>query len=263
MKHKSTILSLTLLLSFITALTLDSVVKMQDKTNPDLKLKLRTNKSAYMLGEPINFIFELKNISVEKIHLNDEFSVYSGMVNLQVSLDGINYIRSNSSDWGLVDYTSNGVIIEPEQILSSTGNILSRKSIDNQPEFLFYQPAKLFFKFDYTFVLKDNLTEKYTLASEPVEVNLFEPSGEDLIVWNKIKSNGNFAYFILRGSPAIPMNKVAERERFIKEVNQIITDHPTSLYTAMLMTNLEKYRLYESNWDESRRKIHDMKKIRK
>jgi len=57
--------------------------------------------------------------------------------------------------------------------------------------------------------------------SEPIAITVEEPIGEDLEVWNRIKNDGKFAFFI--------------------QVEDILQKYPRSIYAAPLRRSLEKF----------------------
>jgi hypothetical protein len=93
------------------------------------------------------------------------------------------------------------------------------------------------------------------VESEPIKIVINEPVGEDLEVWNKIKDNGNFAYFIQEDEIRIPSFKPDEREKFSKEFEQIINQYPNSLYTQSFRLSLDRFQAAEAKRQESMQKL--------
>ena len=101
--------------------------------------------------------------------------------------------------------------------------------------------------------------ESTTIESEPIKITIEEPADEDLEVWNKIKNNGDFAYFIQEGDIRIPVYKMEERAKFQQEVEQILIDYPNSFYATSLRQSLDKFKANEAKRQELLQKIQKEK----
>lgn len=226
-------------LGIIILLSIGTIAHTQKTPDTGLVLGLGSEKATYKLGEPISISIDLKNESDKKVRILDGFNLAESRFQLQVSSDGQEYRGSNDPGWGTVDTINSWLDIEPGQNISINGNILWRMSATNQPEFIFREPSKLFFRVLYDFKI-DGTKDETRLISEPIAITIEEPRGEDLEVWNKIKDDGNFAYLIQRGEIRIPSHKKEERVKFKQKVEGIIKAHPNSSYAECLSQSLIK-----------------------
>ncbi|HLA94867.1 MAG TPA: hypothetical protein VK612_04040 [Pyrinomonadaceae bacterium] len=220
-------------------LSIGSIAHMQKTPDTGLVLGLRSVKDTYKLGEPISISIDLKNESEKKVRILDGFNFAESKFQLQVSRDGQEYRGSNDPGWGTIDTINSRVDIEPGQSVSINGNILWRMSAKNQPEFIFREPGNLFFRVLYDYKI-DGTKDEMRLVSDPIEITIVEPQGEDLEVWNKIKDDGNFAYLIQRDEILIPSYKKEERSKFKQKVEEIIRTHPSNSYAESLNQSLTK-----------------------
>jgi len=77
--------------------------------------------------------------------------------------------------------------------------------------------------------------------SEPIAITVEEPIGEDLEVWNRIKNDGKFAFFIQEGGIQAQVYERDLRDAFQKQVEDILQKYPRSIYAAPLRRSLEKF----------------------
>jgi hypothetical protein len=236
---------------------------MQKTAKPLLKFTLKSEKTNYKLGEPINFIFELKNESNSEIIVLDGFNVGESTFLLEVSSKVKGYTGCNDHGWGLIDSLNSETKLIPKQYITAKGNILWVLSAQEMPLFRFKESGKYIFRANYIFAIENGDAKtntelnmvNMTLESEPIEITLEEPEGEDLEVWNKIKDDGNFAYFIQKGDFLIPIYKTEEREKFKQKVEQILNEHPNSFYAESLKLSLAKFRTAEAQRQSFLKKV--------
>lgn len=98
-----------------------------------------------------------------------------------------------------------------------------------------------------------------TLESEPTKITITESQGEDLEVWNKIKDDGDFAYFIQKSDFRIPRYKTEERAKFQQKIERILIEHPNSFYFKFLEQSLTKFKANEAKLQKTVEKL----KVRK
>ncbi len=82
--------------------------------------------------------------------------------------------------------------------------------------------------------------------SEPIEITVNDPEGEDLEVWNMLKRNGNIAYFMQVGDvPRKIQYNSEERESLLREIDRLVADHPQSAYSVVLRQRLKTFRTFQ------------------
>ena len=217
------------------------------KAEPRLTLRLSSEKTNYKLGEPITFNFELTNGSGKQVELLDGFDIASSSISLEVSLDGKPYARCGDSGWGTLDASLQSPLnLPPDQSLETSGSMLWKRSAKDTPEFFFTRSGSLSFRAKYVaLLLSDGKRMEIPLESEPIQITLESPSGEDLEVWNKIKDDGNFALLIQKNRVDISDSKTEERAKFMQKVEDIIGTHPNSFYAESLHQSKAKFEAAE------------------
>ena len=250
MKYKKLFL---MMFSLFSVLGIASFAYMQNRSTPELILKIDSPKSYYKLGEPINFSFELQNKSNEMITLLDVFGAGTGHLHIKVSQNGDNYLGADDPSWGKVDTTGKTYIKSGENA-KAYEKILWNLSAQETARFKFDEPGVYYFKAYYTaWIGSEN--SPIIFESEPIQITIEEPTTEDLKVWNKIKNNGGIAYFIQEGDFHIPSYKTKEREKLKQEIEQLINQYPNSFYAESLRLSLDKFQVNEAKRQESMQKL--------
>lgn len=93
------------------------------------------------------------------------------------------------------------------------------------------------------------------VESDPIKITITAPKGEDLEVWNKIKDNGEFAYFMQEGDITRGYKKPENRTKFQQELQDILNKYPNSFYSQSLRQSLDKFRVGEAKRQEIRDKL--------
>lgn len=230
---------------------------MQTNAGQQLKLSLRTDKDTYKFGEPVRFVFGLRNDSNSPISLLDAFGTGTGNLHVEISADGKKFVGFDNPQWGIVDCFCK-TLIEPNKSVDASGQVLWVWAKQDVPAFRLTKPGDYYLRARYTAYV-DGIQESKKIESEPIMITIEGSIGDDLEVWNKIKDKGDFAYFISEGDVQIPSYKPEQREEFLQEVNGIMTDHPNSFYSQSLRQSLERFRASEVKRQESLRKMQKQK----
>jgi len=251
------------------ALGLASLAAYPDKieaTSKIVSLKISSDRTNYKLGEVVKLSIELKNESENNLVIHDVFGVGDGSVRVFISSDGKTY-PEYSPGWGQMDFASTNTIIKPNESIVSSADVLwhsKPNAIKGESDAVVKEVAKKTLLTDYAFpeagiyFIKATYTYNESLESEPIQITMTEPVGEDLEVWNKIKNRGEFAFFIQNDYFQIDY-KPEERAKFQKEIENILIDHPTSLYAESLRQSLEKFRASEAKRQDFLRNLQKQK----
>lgn len=216
-----------------------------------LGLKISTPKSTYVLGEIVTLNFEIANNTSSDIWLKGE-TLDSGYLTISIASADRKYKKYRAV--GKPEKFKPSLLKKGEKA-NSTARVLWNASLaenssdpklfeetDILTSYAFPRSGVFYVKATLIFVGK-GLT---TVESEPIEIQMEEPSGEDLLVWNKIKGNGGIAYFIQEGDFLVPSYKKEEREKLLLEIEQIANQHPESFYAQSLRQSLNKFNASEA-----------------
>ena len=97
------------------------------------------------------------------------------------------------------------------------------------------------------------------LESEPIQITVTEPQGEDLEIWSKIKNNGEFAHFLQYGDITRGYKKPEVRAQLQQEVEGILNKYPNSFYAEPLRQSLGRFHANEAKRKEFLQKMQKQK----
>lgn len=209
-----------------------------------LKLVVSSSKTTYLLGEVVPFSIELTNGSGGEVIIENTVDPVYGSLKFYVSNESksINYEYMNPK-WGIREVNSFVEMKENEKITNSK-NVLSKLKSNTEVEYFFQKAGVYNLRVSYQ-IRYARETKPVLIESNPIQITIEEPVGEDLEVWNKIKDNGDIAYFLQEGEFNIPSYKMKEREKLRQEVEQLLIAHPNSFYAKPFKQSLEKFQVIE------------------
>ena len=234
------------------------------KSSEGLQIDIVTSKDTYLLGETVFLNFEVKNNSSKDIRVRG-LDLDSNYVSVYISYEGQAFKKYRHSRIN----EAVGGMFKVGQVKKSTAGILwnfspmessSRWKEMEETNILTYyafpKPGVYIIKAVLGVPSSENPIE---VESKPIQIVINEPVGDDLDIWNEIKDNGEFAYFIQEGEIR-PSNKPKEREKLRQEIEQIVNQYPNSIIANQIEQSLEKFRTGE---EERRKFLERVKKQQK
>lgn len=256
MKRKHAFLVFLGLSCFLGLIIFGSV---QSNSKNSLKLDIESSKESYNLGEVLALTFELKNQSGEEITVTDVFGIGGGLLSVHISQDGKNFQEYFHPGWGLVEYVDPRSVLKPDETVKTSATVLWTWKGDEKSEYAFPAAGNYFIKARYNAIIKGQTTS-IPVESEPLKITVNEPAGDDLKVWNKIKDDARFAYFIQHNDLPIQSYKIEERNKFQAKIEQLINQYPNSFYTESLRQSLDKFKLGEEKRNAFGEKLNEQTK---
>ena len=221
----------------------------QAKNSSVLALKVNSEKQTYVLGELIKLNFELSNEGDKAVRVAYKPDVSTGYLKIWIAFDDREFNLYNNSSWGRME--NRGLTLQPGQHFKSQATIFwnSKPQIPRSGEGKIltdyaFSKAGIYFIKAVASITGDNPMK---IESEPIQIVVNEPVGDDLKVWNQIKENGDIAYFIQQGET--PTYQDEKAEKLLKEIEQITGKYPNSDLAGQMKQKLEKFRI-----DEEKRK---------
>lgn len=257
-KRKNLTIAITAILLWCAVWTVAGNVGNQQTENDSLVLKGSINKESYMLGEPVRAQFKfVNNGETTKTVPSDGVEVGTLKVFIADRENG-EYKEYRGSGWGTekgrpLDLKP-GLTHEYSEVTilwNGKSTKLIHFSEDERrealrgrisTEYAFQVPGVYWIK-----GLSYVGTDFKPIESKPIRVEVKEPTGEDLEVWTQIKGNREIAYLLQKG--AFDTDDESTKQELISTVDQILNEHPESVYSSYLRPNLEKFKA-----DEIRRK---------
>jgi hypothetical protein len=232
-----------------------------------LRLVLESSKQNYLLGEVVSLKLTATNVSNETIVVNGNLDPESGDLNIQVSKDLLNF-KQRQGGTKRIDSSGSTFNLTPGDRVGRTANLLwnaKPPEIDRSttaPETIaavtktriltdyVFPEAGIYYIKATCFIYDSESDRMVKIESEPIQIVIDGPVGEDKVFWEKIKNNGDLGYFIEYGK-ANPGKSFEEQKAIHDEMVQLLEDHPNSRYSESLRKNIEK----SSNRMEERKKF--------
>lgn len=93
------------------------------------------------------------------------------------------------------------------------------------------------------------------VESEPISVRFTKPTGEDAYVWDKMKDRGDIAYFLQEGDLLIPTYRAKDRDKLLKEIEQLMEQYPNSIYAESIRESMKKFQAIDARRKESAERL--------
>jgi hypothetical protein len=215
-----------------------------------LLLRGKTDKLAYILGEPVRIQFEFVNESGQsQIIPGGGFEV--GSLKLYVSKDNEqNYKEYFGPGWGRLrgqrkalspgasySFESATLLWNGKPRVSHLDPAVAERVLAGKisTEYLFPEAGVYYIK-GVSFV-GENFVR---IESEPVKIEIKEPVGENLEVWSQIRGNREIALLMQEG--AFDSDNDNRKQELVATVERIVSEYPNSVYSGYLKRNLEKFK---------------------
>ena len=216
----------------------------------NVSLSLTAEKDSYALGEVVDLRFHVKNLSEKSLEIAKP-NVGGGNLKLYISEDGNNFREYVGPNWGIAGNAIRPTVklesestyevkatmlynhrVPTEHLTELYAERIRRERIDS--EFALPNPGRYFLKAVFT-------DAKTRVESEPYALDISEPIGLDAAVWEKMKNDGAFAYFLHTGEVTYQADSAAAGE-FVEKLRQISRDYPDTTFAAKLNERLIKYK---------------------
>ena len=251
MRSRRVFLGLIIILILCSLLSL-AVSKRVINPSIKLSLKITTASQGYILGEIVPLNFEIINEESKEISLPGELAMDGESLRVYIADDIGTFKEYLGPRSGFqIDGLYNDIKLKPKESFKSQTPILwnSKPPTEYKGEVF----AQNLIETDYAMPKSGVYFVKAVLdipgevpsqiESEPIQILLNNPVGDELKIWNRIKENGEFAHFMQTGNCKI--SKTEEREKLLKEVQQIITKYPSSLLVSQMKQSIEKFQANE------------------
>jgi hypothetical protein len=254
----------------VACLSMAGLVNSQTKTS-NVLLTIKTGKERYILGELVNFDSQFFNSGQQKIAIIKN-AADAGAMRLLIKRKTDTYYRQYNLGG---KKRGNFVLLDGNE----TANFICSALFNGKPDYSHLNPdaarradsqdnkilTDLVFPETGVYNVKavsyyqtlDNYRDlqkpSIEIESEPIEITITEPKGEDLEVWNQIKGNRDIA--VLMQSNHLFTSDLDEKAKLVNQVEQIIERYPNSTYSAYLKPSLEKFKAHDAKLEEFKAKI--------
>ncbi len=256
-KHLIYVFTTILVLSFLMRISTTSVTTAQNVT--DLQLKISSDQKSYILGQPIKLDFLLKGADGEPFKLRTIPTVENGYLRVWISRSPEDFSEYIGPQWGLGEgnklpqvlpaFRSSATILynnKPPRFSSVPENRI-------QTEFAMPRAGIYFIKASAV-IWNEKVTsddDNVIIESDPIEVVIDEPLGNDKKIWNMIKDDGDLAYFMQQGDLR-RQGYEERREKINKILNGASAGNGDSVLLNQLQSSMEKLRISETKIMQTR-----------
>ncbi len=225
----------------------------QDGSFKQLTLEVKSDKETYVPGQLVSLTFKTLNKSDSPLVLNGNASVWNGRMKVVISYAGREYLEYRGPGWGLHEtFVAKRKTLQPREFAESEATILynnvtrtSHLSEEHarqiaghkiKSEYVFAEPGVYSVK---AIMFDSSFTEQ--IESAPIQIVINAPFGADLEVWNEIKKNGNYGYFIQAGSSRHNVDDV-RTTAMLSTLEELVAQHPDSEHSQSIKNSLSKFR---------------------
>jgi hypothetical protein len=250
MKHKKLIVLLSggLLFSVFAGLILTRHIA---GSSQNLELQIRSARTSYKQGEVVNLAFALVNNGGKELIINDCFGTRSGVLGVWVAKNGEPFLKYRHPGWGTSDSDCRSVLKSGAKLetmtrlfwnwkpnLEGLNKDVAKAAAEDRilTDYVFPEPGVYQLK-AVNYVLVGDQTTPTRIESEPVQITVEEPLGEDAEVWKKIRDRGDIGYFIQEGE--FKTVKPEEREKLRQELAEISSRYANSTLAKQIARSLQ------------------------
>lgn len=265
MKHNKLIALLSggLLLSVFAGLILTRQIAGSSQS---LELQVKTSKTSYKAGEVVNLTFALVNNSAKELTINDCFGTASGVLSVLVAKNGESFLKYDHPNWGTSDSECRSVLKPNAKFQTMTRLLWNwkpkleglNKDVAKAAgegkiltDYVFPEPGVYQVKAVY-YVSIGEQTTPTRMESEPVQITIEEPVGEDAEVWEKIRHRGDIGYFIQEGEVRAANTEAGTKLR--QELAEISSRYANSTLAKQIGVSLQWFDTKDAKRNDVRQK---------
>jgi hypothetical protein len=217
-----------------------------------LALSVRSDHNAYLPGEPVNLKFKVTNKTDAPVSIDGGADVWHGQLKVFIAYQDESYKEYLGPRWGLKDELDSETVIEPNGFFDTEATILYNHPLQSAHLSALYATENAAKRVETEYALARvgeyrlkavlHVSESEgAIESAPVQITIEAPKGDDLAVWNKIKDNPSYGYFIQTGDlKARPNSRKAGR--VVETLEEVVNSKPNSRYAGHIRQSLAKFK---------------------
>ncbi len=217
-----------------------------------LALEVQPNKPAYVLGEPVELRFRVINRSVSPVSLPGGADVRLGNLRVFVAYENEGFKEYLGPGWGTKD-TAGGrpIQLNPGGSLQTEATILYNRVVATAHlnERAARPIVQKYIQSAYALARPGTCRIKATLydsrfanqvESSPAQIQVGEPQGVDLQVWNVLRNDADYGHFIQTGSGRGHPTSAKTRQ-IVQTLESIVNSYPASTYAEGIRRSLSSH----------------------
>lgn len=219
-----------------------------------LILEVQADKQRYVLGEPVALKFSVINSSNYVVVLPDRPDVWRGAIGVFIAYQDDNYKGYLGPRWGLTDTRGeNSLPLASGQSYETSASILHNHRVETSHLSEMYAKeirekhidTEIAFPKQGVYRIKAilRLDSKSEIESKPVTIEVAEPyTADDVEVWNVLKSDPEYAYFIQTGGFRASSGTDPRSKQKVETLERLLSLYPASTYNQAIRDALSKQR---------------------
>lgn len=211
-----------------------------------LSVTVASAKSSYILGESVLLNFEVSNDSDSDVYLGGA-KLNTGYLTIFIASDDNKFKRYRAVGTG--KKISPTLLKKGERIKSSNKILWNASLAENSANPKEFEETDILSYYAFPKAGKHLIKAvlhgygeqaSMRIESEPIEITLEEPTGDDLDSWKIIKDRQDIGYFIQEGY--FRASKSEEKEKVLRDIEEIILQYPNSIISKQIEQSLDKFR---------------------
>ncbi|MCA1590809.1 MAG: hypothetical protein LC730_04870 [Acidobacteria bacterium] len=241
---------------------LSSYARGASSVSNSVKIEVRAEKSTYVLGELVTLNLALRNDGSNDVLLAG-VNAQSGYVRIWLSDADGKFREYSNAAWG--SKKTSPRTLKPGEKVSSSATVLanSKPDVSHLSEDWARQTSEDRIMTSYAFpkagiyyikavlIIPGEVMTK--IESDPIQITIEEPVGENSEVWNKTKNRGDFAYFIQEGQ--VIASTEEKKRKFLQEVHALVESFPNSSLANQIQKSYAVFRANEEKRLEMLEKV--------
>lgn len=251
---KSTVFSVVIL--FVTFSSLPRSSGQSNGSEASAELRISTTKSEYMLGEPVRLertLVKIGDYTRLRFPPGDDFA---GLLRVFIAREGGEFLEYRFGAWDLSNRESSDgpgtsktfktIFLNKKPVtwhLSDYGRRIAEKGM-MLTDYAFPAPGEYRIKAIRGYSVRrgtDRYATSATARSNEISIRVKEPEGDDLNVWEIMKSDPDIGYFMMVGDA--PDRVPSIESTVLTEVNRIVSEYPDSYLAGLLKVKLQDHRV--------------------
>ncbi len=215
--------------------------------NNNVQLFLDTNKKSYLPGEPVKVKMRLKNISAKPIKIYQWLSEDSSLVSAYVSKNQDQYKRYKG--WNEIDIAGElepkilnvgaELVAEEELLYSPISHSSYINKLDNAIETFYALPTPGSYKIKVIYDQSNDSKYFDDKVEAEVSIQVEVPQGTDASLWQALKDNPEYAFFLHRHVK--PSGSLENVEEFVEPLENLTLAYSESRYVTIIRNALDQY----------------------
>ena len=207
-------------------------------------IRISTANQAYILGEPVRLDLRFTKKGDASTIIEDD-SIATGSLRVFIARERGKFLRYSFKGWvagrthryeGRDRYSFDTILFNSKPETAHLSDVGKTKAEEGMilTDYAFPEPGIYRIKATLGFTKVTNGKASWeTVESNEISLELKQPEGDDLKVWEIIKADPRIGYFLTSGEAPVRFPSI--QDAVMQEVEKITSDYPNSYLSRLLM----------------------------